>query len=320
MAMRAAWALVLAVGMGLGGAVPAQAADKAPANPALEAVLAGDPPFQPQNLRLVDVPAPAGPAISLFNGRDLNDWDAWLGYPDPARTYLAQPGQTPIGADKAAIAKIFHVVMEEGEPAIFITGQTWGGIVNGGDHANYHLRLEYKWGKTRYAPRLDLPWNNGLLYHSHGAPGAVYGTWMAAAEFEIMLGSVGMVVPVGPNVTAVTEVGRDRTLIDPQRRYMMGGRAVTVRQPAWNVEAGSNAERPVGEWNVLDLYVLGDQAVHVVNGVPVMVVRDLRMREGEGWSPLTHGRIQLQSEGAETYFRRITLEPITSLPKVVPQG
>lgn len=317
MAMRAAWALVLAVGMGMGGAAPARAADKAADNPALEAVLAGDPPFQPQSLRLVDVPAPAGPAVSLFNGRDLNDWDAWLGYPDPARTYLAQPGQSPIGADKAAIAKIFHVVTEEGEPAIFITGQTWGGIVNRGDHANYHLRLEYKWGKTRYAPRLDLPWNNGLLYHSHGAPGAVYGTWMAAAEFEIMLGSVGMVVPVGPNVTAMTEVGRDRALIDPQRRYMMGGRAVTVQQPAWNVEAGSNAEKPVGEWNVLDLYVVGDQAVHVVNGVPVMVVRDLRMREGAGWMPLTHGRIQLQSEGAETYFRRITLEPITRLPRVV---
>ncbi|TWB21973.1 uncharacterized protein DUF1080 [Nitrospirillum amazonense] len=55
----------------------------------------------------------------------------------------------------------------------------------------------------------------------------------------------------------------------------------------------------------------------MVNGVPVMVVRDLRMREGEGWAPLTHGHIQLQSEGAETYFRRITLEPITSLPRVI---
>ncbi|TWB21972.1 uncharacterized protein DUF1080 [Nitrospirillum amazonense] len=255
MAMRVAWALVLAVG--LGGTASAQA-EKVSANPALEAVLAGDPPFQAQHLRLVDVPAPAGPAVSLFNGRDLDGWDAWLGYPDPARTYLAQPGQTPIGADKATVAKIFHVVTEEGEPAIFITGQTWGGIVNRGDHANYHLRLEYKWGRTRYAPRRDLPWNNGLLYHSHGAPGAVYGTWMAAAEFEIMLGSVGMVVPVGPNVTAVTEVGRDRARIDPQRRYMMGGRAVTVGPPAWNVEAGSDAEKPVGEWNVLDLYVLGD--------------------------------------------------------------
>ncbi|WP_083901297.1 DUF1080 domain-containing protein [Azospirillum sp. B4] len=315
MAIRAAWALVLAMGV---AGVPARAAETVKVNPALEAVLAEDPPFQAQRLRLVDVPAPAGPAVSLFNGHDLGDWDAWLGYPDPARTYLPRPGQAPIGADKAAIDRIFHVVTEDGEPAIFITGQTWGGIVNRGDHANYHLRLEYKWGKARYAPRLGMPQNNGLLYHSHGAPGAVYGTWMAAAEFEIMVGSVGMVVPVGPNVTAVTEVGRDRSLIDPQRRYMAGGRSVVVRQPAWNVEAASDAEKPVGEWNVLDLYVLGDQAVHVVNGVPVMAVRELREWHGDRASePLTHGRIQLQSEGAETFFRRITLEPITTLPRVV---
>ncbi|MBB6254344.1 3-keto-disaccharide hydrolase [Nitrospirillum iridis] len=314
MAIRAAWALVLAMGV---AGMPARAAETVKVNPALEAVLAGDPPFRAQALRLADLPVAAGPAVSLFNGRDLADWDAWLGYPDPARTYRAQPGQAPIGADAASISRVFQVVMEEGEPAIFITGRTWGGIVHRGDHANYHLRLEYKWGETKYPPRLDMPRNNGLLYHSHGAPGAVYGTWMAATEFEIMEGSVGMVVPVGPLVTAVTEVGRDRALIDPQRRYMPAGRAVTVRPPAWNVEAASDAEKPAGAWNVLDLYVLGDRAVHVVNGVPVMAVRDLRMREGGAWVPLAHGRIQLQSEGAETYFRRITLEPITRLPRVV---
>ena len=30
-----------------------------------------------------------------------------------------------------------------------------------------------------------------------------------------------------------------------------------------------------------------------------------------------HGHIQLQSEGAETWFRSITVEPIRSLPKLV---
>jgi hypothetical protein len=44
-----------------------------------------------------------------------------------------------------------------------------------------------------------------------------------------------------------------------------------------------------------------------------MEVHDLK---ADG-APLTHGAIQLQSEGAETFFRDITLEPITSLPKVV---
>lgn len=80
----------------------------------------------------------------------------------------------------------------------------------------------------------------------------------------------------------------------------------------WNVEAYSDAEKPMGEWNTLDLYVLGDHAVHVVNGVPVMEVRDLK---ADGL-PLTHGAIQLQSEGAEAFFRDIVLEPIRAMPRV----
>ena len=34
-------------------------------------------------------------------------------------------------------------------------------------------------------------------------------------------------------------------------------------------------------------------------------------------APLTHGAIQLQSEGAETFFRDIVIEPITALPRIV---
>jgi hypothetical protein len=34
-------------------------------------------------------------------------------------------------------------------------------------------------------------------------------------------------------------------------------------------------------------------------------------------TPLTKGRIQLQSEGAEIFYRDITVEPINSLPKIV---
>jgi hypothetical protein len=80
----------------------------------------------------------------------------------------------------------------------------------------------------------------------------------------------------------------------------------------WNVEAYSDAEKPAGEWNTLDLYVVGDHAMHVVNGVPVMEVHGLK---ADG-VPLTHGAIQLQSEGAETFFRDIVLEPINALPKL----
>jgi hypothetical protein len=264
-------------------------------------------------LVLTEVPKPAGPATVLFNGQDLKDWDAWLGYADPGLTYK-RPPIAPIGATGQS-ADIFKVLVEDGRPALYVNGKTWGSLVHRGDFQNYHLRLQYKWGKGRWSPRETQAPNNGLLYHSHGAPGTVWGTWSQAAEFEIMLGSTGMLVPVGEAISAVTTVIDDSALIKPKLRFAPDGRVKTVKGGTadWNAEAFSDAEKPPGEWNTLDLYVLGDRAVHVVNGVPVMEVRDLKAND----QPLTHGAIQLQSEGAETYFRDIVLEPITAMPKVV---
>lgn len=287
-------------------------------DPGLEAILAGDPDYRPQRLTLVDIPSPTGPAISLLNGTDLSDWDIWLGYEDPSITYVNKSAK-PIGARPQGDA-MFTLVTLEGEPTLRVDGTTWGAIIHRGTYGNYHLRLEFKWSGRRHAPRLGLPENNGLLYHSFGAAGAVYGTWMPAVEFEIMRGSTGMVVPVGAMVKPVTDAARDRSLIDPQRRFMPGGRAVTVEAPAWNVEAATDAERPVGQWNTLDLYVLGGRAIHVVNGVPVMELRDLSVLNPDGSrTPLTSGHIQFQSEGAETFFRRIRLQPIDRLPRILVQ-
>ncbi len=276
------------------------------------ALMAAAPAGAAPSLTLAEIPKPAGPSTALFNGQDLKDWDAWLGYADPALTYK-RPPIAPIGAGPKS-AEIFKVVVEDGRPALYVSGKTWGSLVRKGDFHDYHLRLQYKWGKGRWPPREAQAPNNGLLYHSHGAPGAVWGTWSQAVEFEIMTGSIGMVVPVGEAISAVTTVVDDPTLIAPKLRFAPGGREALIKGGTtdWNAEAYSDAEKPVGEWNTLDLYVLGDRAVHVVNGVPVMEVHDLK---ADG-APLTHGAIQLQSEGAETFFRDIILEPITALPKV----
>lgn len=273
----------------------------------------------PQQLRLVDVPLPTGPARSLFNGRDLSDWDSWLGYPDPAVTYRDDPGISPLGTSRDR-AGDFAVRMIDGAPAIWIKGETWGSLVHREDLRDYHLRLEFKWGEKTYAPRESLPRNNGLLYHTHGEPGTVFGTWSPSMEFEIMRGSTGMLVAVGGKVRGRTTVAYDANLIEPHLRFQLGGQEVDLVNgtPTWNVEAARDVELPVGQWNTLDLYVVGDRAVHVVNGVPVAQVRDMGIMAQDGSRrPLTHGRIQLQSEGAETWFRNITVEPIASIPRIV---
>ncbi|MBB3880429.1 3-keto-disaccharide hydrolase [Sphingomonas pseudosanguinis] len=281
--------------------------------------LAGEPVAGAQTLRLVDIPKATGKPIALFDGRTLTGWTPWLGYADPAITYRASPGDTPIGVGRDTSSD-FAVRQVDGAPAIWVKGETWGSLVHRADLRDYHLRLQFKWGDKTWAPRKDQPRNNGLLYHSHGVPGEVFGTWRPSAEFEIMRGSTGMIVAVGGKIRGHTDVAFDPSLIAPHLRYRVGGRQIDIVNgtPTWNVEAATDAERPIGQWNTLDLYVVGDRAVHVVNGVPVAEVRDLATIAANGSrQPLTHGHVQLQSEGAETWFRAIAVEPIKTLPRIV---
>ena len=86
-------AAIIALALAGSACAPIPETGNAPASTSLDraVIVSGGIAASPQRLRLVDVPAPTGPARVLFNGRDLSDWDAWLGYPDPAVTYRDDP-------------------------------------------------------------------------------------------------------------------------------------------------------------------------------------------------------------------------------------
>jgi len=77
------------------------------------------------------------------------------------------------------------------------------------------------------------------------------------------------------------------------------------RDPNWKDELGyrgpSDLEKPVGEGNRQEVIAYGDTLTNIVNGVVV--------NKGYRVYP-TAGKIQIQSEGAEIYFRRIELLPL----------
>jgi len=79
----------------------------------------------------------------------------------------------------------------------------------------------------------------------------------------------------------------------------------------------SSKERPHGEWNTVEIYTLGNQMVHIVNGQLNMVLLNTRQDTPHGEAPLTKGQIQIQSEGAEIYYRDIKLSPITEFPEKI---
>jgi hypothetical protein len=77
---------------------------------------------------------------------------------------------------------------------------------------------------------------------------------------------------------------------------------------------GGDAEKPSGEWNTLDLYCHGDTSIHVVNGKVMMILYNNGQVDKGQVLPLTKGKIQLQSEGAEVFYKGIRIQPIGQLP------
>ncbi len=137
------------------------------------------------------------------------------------------------------------MVIEDGRPAIYVNGKTWGSLVHKGDFHDYHLRLQYKWGKGRWATARDpgAEQRPALPLARRARP--VWGTWSQAVEFEIMTGSIGMVVPVGEAISATTNAVDDPALIAPKLRFAPDGRVQTVKGGTanWNVEGPTPTPR-----------------------------------------------------------------------------
>lgn len=251
---------------------------------------------------------------SLFNGKNLAGWDTWLGAPEvpaiPVKLWGNWPEQIGLNQDEAGV---FTVVSEDGEPAIRISGEIWGALISESEFSNYHLTLEYKWGNARFEPRANKPRNSGLLYHSTGEYGAFWSYWMRSVEFEIMQGATGDFTSVDGIAGEIpTEWDWDAPF--PWQRYSPGGESRHVGGLLFRVFSAEDVERPRGEWNRLDLYAHGDTAVHNVNGHTVLKITALSHEVAGKAATLQRGKLQLQSEGAEIFFRDIRISGIGSLP------
>jgi len=106
----------------------------------------------------------------------------------------------------------------------------------------------------------------------------------------------------------------DWSLPYPWQRYEPGSEPTTVGGLVFRVIGATDAESTHGQWNTLDLYAFGDRAIHRLNGQTVLRIENLRHQVEDQTVPLNRGRIQLQSEGAEVYFRRLRLRSIDALP------
>lgn len=227
----------------------------------------------------------------LFNGKNLDGWYKWLRenkYEDPKNVFTVQ------------------------DKMIRISGEEWGGIATRNAYRDYHLVVEWKWGTKTWAPRVDKTRDNGILVHAVGQDGAYGKTWLESIESQIIEGGTGDFILVGgknkPKMTCdVRREGREMF-------WQKGGEPVTKdsgrfnwwgRDPKWVDKIGfrgaKDVEKPTGEWNVHEVVCDGDTVTNILNGVVVNYGYN---------SDHTQGKIQIQSEGAEMFVRKVELRPI----------
>ena len=246
----------------------------------------------------------------LFNGKDLAGWDTYIG-PDLDSTGKKLT-EIPIGLNTDP-TKVFTIVHDGAEKVIRISGEKWGGIISRNEYENYHLQLQFKWGNLSWGQKKNKKKDSGLLYHSVGANGADYGAWMRSQEFQIEEGNCGDYWGVAGGMEDIpAEKNAKGDYI-----YHPGSKVFTFSEGS---EAGrhcmkmSDAENRSGEWNTVDLYCFGDTSIHVINGKVMMILYHSRQNEKGQVLPLSKGKIQIQSEGAELFYKEIKIQPIHRLP------
>lgn len=156
------------------------------------------------------------------------------------------------------------VIKCSGRPAGYIR-------TNKEDYENYKLTLQWRWpGKAG---------NNGVLVHTT-KPNAL-GVWPKSLEVQLGSGDAGDFWVIGTEIDVENEASRKE-----DRRHK---------------NLTDDSEKPLGEWNEMEIVCRGDEVVVKVNGELVNHATN---------SSVTKGAISLQSEGTPIEYRNVKLTPL----------
>jgi len=161
--------------------------------------------------------APKEPT-KLFNGKDLAGLTTWLKdskRDDPRKVFTAKDG-------------VLH-----------LSGDGFGYAATDKEYKDYHLTVEYKWGKKTDGGKFVR--NSGLLLNAVGPHGGANGTWMSCVEVQLAQGCVGDIIAIRgkDDKGAVIPVQLTSDVVvgpDKKPRWSEGGTKTvfTGRQLWWN--------------------------------------------------------------------------------------
>ena len=237
----------------------------------------------------------------LFNGRDLTGW----------YTFLQKHGKD---RDPDRV-----ITIEDGTIHLYKNARDGDEVVMGyigteKEYGDYHLRLQYRWGEKKFKPRYELKRDAGLYYHITG-PDAV---WPRALQYQIEATNVGDLITLfgmqlDSWVDPKTYDEKMPTFLPPDK----GGkpRVLGNKGIAYQKHLAGDHERD--GWNTVEVIAKGDSVTHVLNGTVVNRGEKVRFEDPakpEGAKPLTRGRIALEIEAAELWFRNVEIKSLEPSP------
>lgn len=247
---------------------------------------------------LADEPIIPSKPIELFNGRDLAGWEVWLkktGDKDPDGIFSVEEGIIRAG---------------DGDQGYLATKAAY---------RDYHLSLEYKWGRKNQVDKYVR--NSGVLLHGVGLHGSAGGVWMTSIESQLAQGCEGDLIVIagkqadGKNYPA-TLTSETMVAEDKKTRWQRGGKPVVYsgRQFWWSrhepffeelidTRGKHDVASPLGEWTSVECLCAGERLTIKINGKEVNEAYDVKPAAG---------RILLQTEGHEVWFRNVVIGPISA--------
>ncbi|WP_282080422.1 ThuA domain-containing protein [Aquimarina algiphila] len=258
--------------------------------------------------------------------KDLTKWNSFIGVPHTSVTLPfefpkkddVKKGK-PLGLNNDPL-QVFSVIEDKkGVFVLKISGEIYGGLTTKNMYQNYHFKCEFKWGDKKWEPRLDAKRDTGILFHATGKHGAFWNVWMRSLECQVQEKDFGDFFPLSGTIADIPV--KDSTHKEGHI-YDANGKEITSayieKYRGGRIRRSKNMENAHGEWNTLEIYTVDDKAVFIVNDELVSALKNTRYQESNNLEiPLHGGRIQIQSEGAEGYYRAIQIRGIDVFPKEI---
>lgn len=184
-------------------------------------------------------------------------------------------------------------------------------------YRDYHLRVEYRWGRKH--PQDKYVRNSGVLLHGVGPDGAHNGVWMTSIECQLAQGCEGdLIVIRGKDQDGqpfpATISSRTVKAADGKTRWSPDGQPTpyagkqfwwSKHQPFFeeliDTRGKDDVASPLGEWTAVECLCRGARITIKINGETVNECDDAHPVEG---------RILLQAEGHEVFFRNLEIRPL----------